>query len=79
MYTVGVKNFVEIALSGTVFKINMFLYFTQNFKVATKNGGKTIFGKQLQITLCMPWGSKNFVVISVSCTISEINAFVHFM
>ena len=45
VYTLGVKNFVEIALSRTISKINMFLYFMQKFKIAIKNGGKTSFDK----------------------------------
>ena len=38
-----VKNFVEIALSRSVSKINMFLHFTQKFKMAAKIGEETIF------------------------------------
>ena len=40
--TLWVKNFVEIALSRTINEINAFLYFTQKFIMADKNGGKTI-------------------------------------
>ena len=40
--TMGVKNFVEIALSRTVSEINALLHFTQKFKMAVKNGRKTI-------------------------------------
>ena len=42
--TLQVKYFAEIALSRTVSVINAFLYFTQTFKMAVKNGGKAIFG-----------------------------------
>ena len=35
-----VKNFVEIAQSGTVSEINAFLPFTQKFKMAAKTAGK---------------------------------------
>ena len=59
--TLGVKNFVEIALSRTVSEINAFLRFTQKFKMATKNDGKTIFGKKCQITLVIPRGVKNLL------------------
>ena len=31
--TLWVKNFVEIALSRTIYEINAFLHFTQNFKM----------------------------------------------
>ena len=51
VYTLPVKNFVEIALSCTVSKTHMFLYFMQNFKMAAKNGGKNNFDKYLQMTL----------------------------
>ena len=43
--TLWVKNFVEIALSRSVSEINMFLHFTQKFKLAAKSGGKMIFEK----------------------------------
>ena len=46
--TLWVKILVEIALSHTVSKINAFLRYTQKFKMATKNGRKTIFGKKHQ-------------------------------
>ena len=38
-----ISNFVEIALSRTVYEKNMFLDFTQKFKLAIKNGRKTFF------------------------------------
>ena len=44
----GVKNVVKIALSCTVFEINAFLPFTQKFKMAAKNCGKTNFGETRQ-------------------------------
>ena len=56
--TLWVKNFVEIALSHSVSKINMFLRFMQKFKMATKSGGKTIFEESCQKTLQIPCGSK---------------------
>ena len=49
--TLEVKNLAEIALSCTVFEINVFLHFMQQFKMATKNGWKIIFGKSHQNTL----------------------------
>ena len=39
------KNFIEIALSRYVIKINTFLRLTQKFKMVAKNGGKMIFVK----------------------------------
>ena len=38
-----VKNSVEITLFRSVSKINTFLCLTQNFKMATKSGGKMFF------------------------------------
>ena len=46
--TLWLKNFIEITLSCTVSEINAFLHFTQKFKMAAKNDGKTIFGKSHQ-------------------------------
>ena len=46
-----IKNFIEIALSHTVSEI---MYFMQKFKMATKNGGKMIFGNTCQKTLQIP-------------------------
>ena len=43
-----VKNFVKIDLCCTISEINMFLHFTQKFKMTAKSGGKTIFGKSRQ-------------------------------
>ena len=70
----GSKNVVEIALSRTVFEINMFWRFTQKSKMATKNGRKMIFAVDSGDTLWV----KNFVEFALSCTLSEINAFLCF-
>ena len=43
--TLWVQNFIEIALSRNVSKINVLLRFTQKFKMTTKSGGKVIFAK----------------------------------
>ena len=45
--------------------------------MAAKYGGKAIFGKSRQLTTDI-LGVKNFNKISLSCTISEINAFLRF-
>ena len=42
------KIFVKTELSHTVSEINVFLCFMQKFKMATKNGRKTIFVKSGQ-------------------------------
>ena len=71
--TPWVKNFVEIALSCSVSEINAFLRFMQQFKMATKSGGKTNFepGDSAD-TLWV----KNFIEIALSCSVSEINVFL---
>ena len=67
-----------MALSRTVSKINEFLHFTQKFKMVTKNGRKTIFGKSRQLTLLIPWRSKIRQNHSIShrfpdkCVLAEI-------
>ena len=43
--TLRVQNFVEIALSHTIFEINALLRFTQKFKMAAKSGGKRFLRK----------------------------------
>ena len=70
--TLWVKNFVEIPLSRSVYKINMLLHFTQKFKMATRNGGKRFLGKVAN-RHC-----KNFIKIAVSCRVSEMKAFLRF-
>ena len=71
--------FVKIALFHTISEINVFLCFTQKFKMATKNGGKMIFGKNRQLTLQISWRQNFFVKIALFHTISEINVFLCFM
>ena len=56
--TLWIKNFVEMALSHTVFEIKAFLRFTQKFKIAAKNGEKLFLGKNCKQTLQIPCGSK---------------------
>ena len=43
-----IKNFVENTLAHTVSEINVFLRFTQKFKMAANNGRKTVFAKSRQ-------------------------------
>ena len=45
------KTFIKIALSCTIYEINAFWSFMQKFKMATKNGEKTVFGKKCHMTL----------------------------
>ena len=57
-YTLEANFFVQIAVSHTISKGNMFLHFTQKFKMATKIGGKMILGKTWQIILCITYRTK---------------------
>ena len=66
--TPTIKNFNEITLSGIVSEINAVLHFTQKFKMATKNGGKTIFGKNHKLPPIPCLGVKNSDEIAVSHT-----------
>ena len=54
--TLQFKNFIEIALSRSVFEINTFLRLRQKFKMAAKSGEKTVFGKSHKYTLQIPYG-----------------------
>ena len=65
-----VKTFVEIAPARSISEINAFLCLTHKFKIAAKNGRKTIFAKT-----CRKMRVKNFVKIALAHTVSEINAF----
>ena len=58
VYTLLVKNFVEIALSHTVPKINAFKHLHRNSIWPSKMAEKIIFGKQLHMSLHVPCGSK---------------------
>ena len=53
-----VKNFVEIALSRSISKINRFLRFMQKFKMAAKSGGKTFLRKVASRLRSYPSGQK---------------------
>ena len=68
------QNFAEIALCHTISEIKDFLGFLQKLKMAAKIGRRQFFGKSRQMTL-NALGVKNFVKITPSGTISEINAF----
>ena len=65
-----VKNFIKIALSHTISKINALFHFTQKFQMAAKSDGKVIFVKSCQYTL----GVKNSDEIPLSQTVKEIEA-----
>ena len=64
--TLGVKNFVEIALSCTVIEINAFLHLKQKLKMASKNGRKNDFLEKWPIDFAETLPVKNFVEISLS-------------
>ena len=71
--TLRVQNFIEIAVSHTVSKINTLLRFTQKFKMAAKSAGKVIFVKSDQYTLDT-LGVVNFDKIPLSRTVKKIEA-----
>ena len=52
----------------------MFCILCRNSRWPPKNGGKVIFAKCGQYTLQIPCGSKIFVEIALSHTVSEVNA-----
>ena len=56
--TLWVINFVEIALSRSIFEINALKHFMQKFKMAAKRCGKMIFEESCQKTLQIPCGSR---------------------
>ena len=76
IYPLG-KNLHKIALSHTVIEINTFLHLTQKFRMAAKNGGKNnVLGKWPVDFADILW-VKNFVEITRSHTVIEINVFLH--
>ena len=72
------KSSVDSAdtLDTIISEINVFLRFTQKFKIAAKNFGGKIILQKIASTLCRyPW--VNFVEIALSRTVSEMkNIFV---
>ena len=73
--TLRVKNFIKIDICHTVSEINMFLCFTQKFKIAAKNGGKNDFWEKSPVDSPDTLWVKNFVGIPLSRIVSKINAF----
>ena len=53
------------------------MHFTQKFKMAAKMVEKQFSGKVASRLYVYPVGKK-FVKIVLSCTVSEVNAFLHF-
>ena len=72
--TLGVKKFDEITLSCTVSEINVFLHFTQKFKMTAKSSRKQFVRMSPVYSADTQW-VKNFVEIALSRTVSEIHAF----
>ena len=58
-YALWAKNIIEITLSRTdscsVSEITAFLCFTQNLKMASKNGGKRFLAKMVDDYAYSPW------------------------
>ena len=53
----------------------IFAFYAGNSRWPPKNGGKVIFAKCGQYTLQIPCGSKIFVEVALSHTVSEVNTF----
>ena len=77
VHTLWAKKFHRNCSILHCFQDNEFLYFTQTFKMAAKNGGKMIFDKNCQIPLLIAWGPK-ILSKSLYLAVSEINAFLRF-
>ena len=61
--TLGIKNFIQIALSHTVSQINVFFCFLRrNSEWPNKNGAKTIFWECHQMTADRYPGDQKFCV-----------------
>ena len=61
-----------------VSEINVFLCFTQKFKMATQNGRKMIFWEKLPDNSASTMRVRNFIKIILPRTVSEINEFFAF-
>ena len=70
VYTLLTKNFVEITLSHTISKINTFLDFMQNFKMATKMMKKEFLAKSAT-SLCIYPVCQIFFKIALSSTVFQ--------
>ena len=73
----GSNIFTKIILSHTVTEINVFVHFTQKFKMAPKMTGKHFLEKSPADSADTLW-VKNFLKIPLSHTVSKINVFLHF-
>ena len=71
----GGQKFVETVPFGTVSKINVFLRFTQKFKMAAKNSGKTILAKSCTQLCTYPCGQKFHLNRSISHRFRHIKDF----
>ena len=72
------QKFVKIALSRTVSEINAFLRFMQKFKTAAKKLMENNFWEKSQVDSADTLPVQNFVKISLSGTVIEINTFLCF-
>ena len=73
----SVKHLVKIALSRTISEIKVFLQFMQKFKIAAKNGGKTVWQKLVDDSACTLGEPKIFRNRPISCR-SEIKCVFDF-
>ena len=77
--TLGVKNFVEIALSHTISEKNVFFAFNAEIQDDCHKWGKPFFCEKMPVHSPHTLVVKNCIKIALSRTISEINAFLCFM
>ena len=70
----GINDYVKMAIFLCLICFPLIQKINLPAKMATKNVGKMIFGKNLQMTPM----NKYFVEIALSRTLPKINAFLHF-
>ena len=75
MYILGVKNFVEMAVSRTVSEINAFY---AEIQYGRQKWWENHFLQKVADNSTHTLRVKNFVQVALSHTVSEINRFMHF-
>ena len=78
VYTLQVKNYIEMAVSCTVSEINMFCILCRNSIWPPKMAGKLFFWQKVEDNSTHTLWVKNFIEIALSRTICEMNAFLTF-
>ena len=79
LYTLRVQNFVDMAVSRTVSKINAFFFaFYAEIQYGRQKWGENHFWQKFADNSTHILRVKNFVKIALSHKICEVNAFLHF-